>query len=369
MTPDEACAIVLAAGYSSRMGEFKPLMRLGGQTLLGRVVGLFRAAGVRNVVVVTGHRAKEVRAEACVLGVSAVHNERYEQGMFSSVVAGVRDLGSAAGFFVHPVDIPLVRADTVTALLDAFDGQTATYPCFGGQRGHPPLLPASLVPMLLAHDGQDGLQGVLRALPAREQEVWDRGILLDADSPEDFAVLVRRVDRWTLGERDEALALARLRMPDCGVAHGLAVSRVALKLAAALQKVGVTLDMDVVHNAALLHDIAKGGPEHERRGAELLQSLGLTALVESVGSHRDVPPPVSGIPTEKEVVYLADKLVRGVERVSVRQRFEEKLSKYAHDEEACRAILGRMQNGLGMLVLFERLVGHGVEDVLTEAAS
>ena len=62
-------ALVLAAGLSSRMGRLKPLLPLdpkGGQTPLGLCVGLFRAAGMTEVVVVTGHRCDEVGPAARV---------------------------------------------------------------------------------------------------------------------------------------------------------------------------------------------------------------------------------------------------------------------------------------------------------------
>ena len=63
-------ALVLAAGLSSRMGRLKPLLPLdpkGGQTPLGLCVGLFRAAGMTEVVVVTGHRCDETDARAFTL--------------------------------------------------------------------------------------------------------------------------------------------------------------------------------------------------------------------------------------------------------------------------------------------------------------
>jgi molybdenum cofactor cytidylyltransferase len=55
-----AAALVLSAGFSERMGDFKPLMTLGGETLLERAVRLFRSVGVKAVHVVVGHRAAQL---------------------------------------------------------------------------------------------------------------------------------------------------------------------------------------------------------------------------------------------------------------------------------------------------------------------
>ena len=53
-------AIVLAAGYSERMGRFKPLLPLGAWRTIERVATMFLAAGIRDIIVVTGHRAAEI---------------------------------------------------------------------------------------------------------------------------------------------------------------------------------------------------------------------------------------------------------------------------------------------------------------------
>ena len=362
-------AVILAAGFSSRMGDFKPLMELAGQSVLARCVRNFREAGVLDIVVVTGHRAAKVQAEVEKLGVSSMHNARHELGMFSSVcvaVAGFFELSQLSGldaFFILPVDVPLVRPVTIRALIDAYDGRIA-YPCFEGERGHPPLIPASLIPEILGHDGQGGLKSLLETCPALDVHVWDRGILLDADTPDDFSALVRRAARLGVGERDEVLALARLSMPERGLAHGLAVARVALRLGEELKRHGGSLDSDLIHNAALLHDIGKGQPAHEARGGEMLAELGLSRLAPIVASHRDVPPPASGVLTEKEVVCLADKLVRCDRRVGVEERFGEKLALYSLDAHACRAIRGRMNNALALRELVERSCGRGIEEIL-----
>ncbi len=366
MTVGRFGAVILAAGFSSRMGGFKPLMELGGMTVLSRCVQMFREAGVGSPLVVTGHRAAEVEAEAVRLGVSATRNAGYADGMFSSVRAAASTCAGLPGldaFFILPADIPLVRPATVNLMLDAFDGRVA-YPVFADERGHPPLIPAGLIPRILGHDGRGGLQGLLADAPSLDVPVWDRGILLDADTPDDFAVLQRRASRLHVGDRDEALALAGQSMPERGLAHGLAVAAVALRMGEELNRKGAGLDLDLVHNAALLHDVAKGWPHHEAAGGELLARLGLGDLSRIVSAHRDVPPPASGLLTEKEVVCLADKLVRCDRRISVEDRFGEKLALYACDENACAAIRGRMNNALALRGMVEKACGRGLEDIL-----
>jgi molybdenum cofactor cytidylyltransferase len=362
-------AVILAAGYSSRMGGFKPLMDLAGRSLLARCAGLFGGAGIGKIVVVTGHRHTEVETEAARFGLATIHNPDYDRGMFTSVCTALPHLADRDGFFILPVDIPLVRPATITALAAAFTGETVVYPTFNGLRGHPPLIPAQLVPTILAHDGHGGLKSLLEQQEHQDVAVWDRGILVDADTPDDFAALAKRFDRLAIGDTAEALALAAAFLAARGMAHGLAVAQVAMRLGRELNRHGCSLDLELLHNGGLLHDIAKGRPQHEARGAELLAGLGFRKLAEVVAAHRDVPPPSSGQLSEKEVVCLADKLVRGTVRLPVERRFGEKLELYALDRTASAAIRARLANALALQALVEQATGRSVADILdTEPA-
>lgn len=74
--------LILAAGFSRRMGRFKPLLVLNGKTVLARCVESFRQAGIADITVLTGHRHQEV-AEACAqLGVNWVYNPDHAQACF-----------------------------------------------------------------------------------------------------------------------------------------------------------------------------------------------------------------------------------------------------------------------------------------------
>ncbi|MGA3083517.1 MAG: nucleotidyltransferase family protein [Thermodesulfobacteriota bacterium] len=191
-------AIILAAGFSKRMGQFKPLMELGRQTIVAWVVSLYRAVGLKDIEVVVGFRGEEIKAALTSLGIRITVNRDFDKGMYSSIVAGVRDLpDSCRAFFVHPVDIPLVRISTVKALMRTYHERSTkiSYPWFNGRRGHPPLIDADLSKEIISWH-QDG--GLRTFLETREDQainvpVSDEGVLLDLDIPEDYRLLKARL--------------------------------------------------------------------------------------------------------------------------------------------------------------------------------
>jgi CTP:molybdopterin cytidylyltransferase MocA len=74
-------AIILAAGYSSRMGAFKPLLPFGDTTVMERSIALFRRAGIRDIRVVVGHNSSELLPLLKRLQALPLLNERYQEGM------------------------------------------------------------------------------------------------------------------------------------------------------------------------------------------------------------------------------------------------------------------------------------------------
>ena len=173
------------------MGDVKALLPLGGRSALERVVAALRAAGVDEIVVVTGYHAEQLRPELDRLKVRVAHNPHPERGMFSSIQTGVAALTAAPeAFFVLPVDYALVRPAVLAALTQRFaeGGADVVHPCCAGVRGHPPLLSTRLRAPLMAASGRHH-----SAPPSRDQapqslevEVDDLTVLMDMDEPEDL---------------------------------------------------------------------------------------------------------------------------------------------------------------------------------------
>jgi molybdenum cofactor cytidylyltransferase len=192
-------AIVLAGGLSTRMKQFKPLLPLGEETITDRAIDLFLNESV-DVFLVAGYRHDDIVAGIKKRDITIVYNPDYEKGMFSSVQAGVRCLGPEhQAFFILPVDIPLVRPATIKRLINTAveNPEKIIYPVFGGKRGHPPLIPCVLIPAILGWEKGGGLKAVLKAHEklALEIAVPDSFILLDIDTPEDYAALLERLRR------------------------------------------------------------------------------------------------------------------------------------------------------------------------------
>ena len=186
-------AVIVAAGMSSRMGDFKPMLNIGSISIAQRIVATFHQAGVTKIAVVTGYNAPLLERHLANSGLVFLRNEDYASTqMFDSAKIGLAYLrDKCERILFTPVDIPLFTAMTVTELIES--GAELCCPVCEGRTGHPLLIASSLVDAILADSGEGGLQGAIARCGAEMVQipVEDPGVLHDADTPADYKALLQ----------------------------------------------------------------------------------------------------------------------------------------------------------------------------------
>lgn len=369
-------AVVPSAGLSSRMHQFKPLLKFGEMPMLEVVIRLFLQCGIRDILVVTGYNHSLVEPIIQRTGARAVFNPGFETGMLGSIQKGVAQVSrSSQGFFLLPVDIPAIRPSTILALAKAFERslENLIIPEFNQKSGHPPLIPARLIPEII---GMDGASNLGELLLAQKQcliryPVHDRGILLDADTKEAYGTLAKKYRDLDIPDKEECWSIICSLLPgETAIQSHLAiVAAVALTLCAAIETnsnsnnqkdQGTCLNKDLVQAAALLHDIKRKEKNHALVGSDFLKTLGFFRVAEIVADHMTLAPGEKI--TEKEIVYFADKICKG-HRVALDypQRFADKIQQIP---EAQKQISQRYEATRQIQTLIEAATGHPLEKIL-----
>lgn len=185
-------AVIVAAGMSSRMGDFKPMMQAGSISIIQRLIRTLQIADVYPIVVVTGNRASELEKHISKLDVVFVRNENYQNSqMFDSAKLGMSYIADKCDrFFFMPVDVPFFTANTLEALINS-SYRLAT-PICDGKEGHPMIIGSELVGALLDYKGNHGLYGATEDCGCEKMnvEVEDRAILHDMDTSGDYKELL-----------------------------------------------------------------------------------------------------------------------------------------------------------------------------------
>jgi molybdenum cofactor cytidylyltransferase len=192
-------AIVLAAGFSRRMGpENKLLKPLSGKPLLSHVLARVASLGLGQVLVVSGDSAGIIEP-LLPGGMVLVRNENAAEGMGRSIACAAQALPDALdGVFIVLGDMPFVEQSDYRLLADGLETngeQAICIPIHEGRRGNPVLFGRAHFGVLAQLSGDTGARRLLAGGGAAIIEVGgcSSGILIDLDDPQAFAAAEQRL--------------------------------------------------------------------------------------------------------------------------------------------------------------------------------
>ena len=182
------------------MGRQKLLLPWAGKTVIQHIVDELLSSSVRDVRVVAADHFDDISALFEGTSVEVVFNPIAEQGMLTSVRAGISG-GGGDGFVVVLGDQPSLNRSLIDGLIKFWllDRSSIVRPSFEGAHGHPVLIPGEFSDRVMDHYDEIGLKGLLREFPARvrEWEIDDLGVIRDIDTPEDYSQELARLSAGT----------------------------------------------------------------------------------------------------------------------------------------------------------------------------
>jgi CTP:molybdopterin cytidylyltransferase MocA len=200
--PSGVSAILLAAGAGSRFGGGKLLAPYRGRPLIEASLSNLEGTPVDETVVVVGEDAKRLREVCERSGARVVENLDWAEGISTSVLAGLREIGAQAqAAVVLLADQPLVGAGAVERLVAAFEaGARIAVATYGGRQRNPVLFSREVWPLLMIElSGDEGARSFLRRHPELVRLVPCDGMgdPADVDTAEDL----RRLEGMRVRER------------------------------------------------------------------------------------------------------------------------------------------------------------------------
>ncbi|CEO41703.1 Molybdenum cofactor cytidylyltransferase [Photobacterium kishitanii] len=181
--------VIPAAGLSSRMGAWKPMLAYQDSTLLDIAIK-HALMFCSQVIVVAGYRAEElIRHYQHQQQITVVVNQDYQQGMLSSIQVGIKAVTSSKFFITH-ADMPCIEPQVFRWLWQAGCARVV-FPGNKHQTGHPVLITAELIPQILALPVTATMKQVLQTGSEHYLQLTaTSGIYLDIDTPEKYQQLI-----------------------------------------------------------------------------------------------------------------------------------------------------------------------------------
>ncbi len=288
--------------------------------------------------------------------------------MISSLRAALAFLDAKSeSFFLSSIEIPLVRRTTLRDIILAYElsGKGVAYPTFFGERGFPILISSEHAEKLWGWNDSGELNAFLEQFDsdAIVVKVADENIFSYNDSQSTQEALIERWKNYHIPSSSECIALLTEKFVLDGdlLAHSRKVANLAVTMAQTLNTRGYKLNLKLIEAAGLLHDIARGKPDHASLAASLLREIDYPAVAEIVAAHMNSMFSESEQISERDVVCFADKLVQCNCVVSLETRFQRKLDHYVNDPEARAAIEKRLSNAKRLMRRIEAALGEPIE--------
>jgi putative nucleotidyltransferase with HDIG domain len=362
MKKNSFAAIIVAAGYSSRMGDFKPLLKFGEYTAVEMLINTFKASGIDNIIVVVGYRGNEIIEILKNLKVKWIENENYSKGMYSSVIKGLELLDEEnSGFFMIPVDIPLIKKNTVEILKEQYlkKNKGIIYPSFNEKLGHPPFIDCKYKSIIKQGNNEGGLKNILEKFKEDSVKVpvFDKSILMDMDTKEDYEKLIQYFNLQSPSIEECYCILNLHDVPNNIIKHCSEVSRITLNILNKLNENGYNFNENVLQASALLHDLARMEKNHAEAGAKILKNLGYEQVGNIISTHMDIEVDETEDITENEILYLADKVIKENKFVKLQERFSEYSLKFAGNFQALNKIQKRFDEADKIEKKIKNIVG------------
>ena len=185
--------IILAGGKSSRLGINKMLLPLAGLPLIDHTISALETA-VDRIIVVTGRFHHELSEHLVSKpDLLVVFNNDYEQGMFTSIKTGVKEVDG--NFYVIPGDYPLVSPETYETLKK--ESGMIRVPVYYGRRGHPIYFDGSFKNLLLEEPDTSNLKSFRDRYQVNYVDVFDEGVVFDVDTFQDLEAIEQLMLRRT----------------------------------------------------------------------------------------------------------------------------------------------------------------------------
>lgn len=378
-------AVLLAAGCSKRMGDFKPLLPFGETTIIEHGIECFQKAGITNIMVVTGHKREALSPVLNNTGVYQIHNYEYEKSdMLCSLKAGVEAVfqkETPRGVLISPGDIPCIHPFTILQVIKAWEegGKQIVIPQYNEKDGHPPLLGTEALLALLDYNGSMGLGGFLKS---REDvfvlPVPDDLMMRDADTREDYENLREAYRTWEIPDETTCEALwDYAHTPENVRRHCRCVAeRCTLpgeRILPALPKEQRELFQRALLAGGFLHDVMRPEPGHHTAGAQFLNRLGYAKTARVVQAHKNLlkdalfaeldfartaQDEFCGEILPAFLVYMGDRLVEETVPCTYEDKYEIRRRRFAGNPQALEKLEKDRQRFLTCRKLFKGWMGY-----------
>ena len=180
--------IILASGFSRRMGEDKLLLKIDDESIIEKVIKASKGSNLDRIILV--YRKKEVEKIGKKYGIKTIYNENADLGQSQSMKLGIGEAGETEAYMFIVGDQPFLTKELINKLIEEYKNtdKTILAPYYKGKRSMPMIMSSIYEDELLNVVGDKGGRDIVKNNPSKVKKIYieDERIGRDIDTPEDF---------------------------------------------------------------------------------------------------------------------------------------------------------------------------------------
>lgn len=184
-------AIIMASGFSNRMGQNKLLMKYENTYIIQKVLDIIKKCEFKDVVVVSQY--DEILKISKTYEFKSILNENANIGQSESIKLGVINTKDSNGFMFFVGDQPLMNENDIKKLIKVFNENKdyIVIPTYNGKNGNPVIFPEILRQRLLSLENDEKGKVVIKDYDKVKYIEVSEETLIDIDTKQDYDKLVK----------------------------------------------------------------------------------------------------------------------------------------------------------------------------------
>lgn len=186
--------IILASGFSTRMGEDKLLLEIDGESIIEKVIRAAKKSSLDRLILV--YRKEQVGLIGKKYGVKSIYNEKADLGQSQSMKLGIIEAGKTDAYMFIVGDQVFLTAQLINKLIEEYEvcKSTIVIPYFNGKRNMPMIMSSLYKDELLNVVGDKGGRDIVRdnSDQVKQINIEDAKLGIDLDTPEDLIEILNK---------------------------------------------------------------------------------------------------------------------------------------------------------------------------------
>ncbi len=188
---NSVCAVIPAAGLSSRMKTYKPLLKFDKkQTFIEKIVDEFLNFGCNQIIVVTNHEIyNEVNQLLSEKGthVSVIINDKLEFERFYSIKLGLNEIKEKTYCFIHNCDNPFINQQILSTVVKNKIPNGFVCPIYNKKGGHPVLISKPIINTIVnTINNDENFRDIINHFPISKVKINTKNILININTRSDY---------------------------------------------------------------------------------------------------------------------------------------------------------------------------------------